>query len=127
MDDAVDVHLVEDGLGLGRLDPVHVHLLTVVRCQHQRLVKCNRSAELKVSRSSSNFNIKIINVKLLNKFLHQLYFRDLKTIFQSSYPMDPMAASQAGMEVARQFMVVSIGSVGVRVSTDQVVWGGGSL
>ena len=37
----------------------------------------------------------------------------------------PMGASQAGMEVARQFMVVFIGSVGVTVSTtDQVVWGG---
>ena len=45
VDDTVDVHLVEDGLGLRWLDPVHVHLLTVVGCQHQRLVNRNRSAE----------------------------------------------------------------------------------
>ena len=68
MDDAVDVHLVEDGLGLGRLDPVHVHLLTVVGRQHQGLINLNRSAEL-----NFNVNINIINVKLFNKYLCPLF------------------------------------------------------
>ena len=69
MDDAVDVHLVEDVLGLGRLDPVHVNLLTVVGRQHQGLINLNRSAEL-----NFNVNINIINVKLFNKYLCPLFF-----------------------------------------------------
>ena len=68
MDDAVDVHLVEDVLGLGRLDPVHVNLLTVVGRQHQGLINLNRSAEL-----NFNVNINIINVKLFNKYLCPLF------------------------------------------------------
>ena len=64
---------------------------------------------------------------MLNKFLCPPFGDVADKILQCSYPMvaPPMGASQAGMEVARQFMVVFIGSVGVTVSTtDQVVWGG---
>ena len=55
VDDAVDVHLVEDGLALRRLDPIHVYLLSIMRRQHQGLVNRNRSAESKISMGSTNF------------------------------------------------------------------------
>ena len=38
MDDAIDVHPVEDGLRLGRLDRVHVHLLASVGYQDRGAV-----------------------------------------------------------------------------------------
>ena len=38
VDDAIDVHPVEDGLGLGRLDRVDVHLLASVGHQDGRAV-----------------------------------------------------------------------------------------
>ena len=104
VDDSVDVHLVKDApLALSRLDTVQVHLLPIRGRQHQGFINRNRSAESEVSMISNHSNVNI-NIKLSNL----LY---------------PVVSVQAGMEVARHFMLELVTSDVTVETTDQVVWG----
>ena len=104
VDDSVNVHLVKDGLlAPSRLDTVHIHLLPIRGRQHQGFINRNRSAESEVSMISNHSNVNI-NIKLSNL----LY---------------PVVSVQAGMEVARHFMLVLVTSDVTVETTDQVVWG----
>lgn len=104
VDDSVDVHLVKDGLlAPSRLDTVHIHLLPIRGRQHQGFINRNRSAESEVSMISNHSNVNI-NIKLSNL----LY---------------PVVSVQAGMEVARHFMLELVTSDVTVETTDQVVWG----